>query len=161
MKNRSKEPACVPTATYRLQLNHFFTFQDATALVGYLDELGISDVYASPFLMARPGSMHGYDVTDHSRFNPEIVDEESFLKLSGELRRRKMGLIADVVPNHMCISHPSNVWWWDVLENGPSSPFARFFDIDWHPPKRSSLIKFCCPCSAISSAACWRARRYG
>ena len=161
MTHRQNQPAYVPAATYRLQFNHSFTFQDAAALAGYLDELGITDVYASPFLMARPGSMHGYDVTDHSRFNPEIGDEQSFLNLSEELRRRKMGLIADVVPNHMCISHPSNVWWWDVLENGPSSPFARFFDIDWHPPKKRPPTKFCCRCSAINSAACSRTRRSG
>jgi len=145
MTHRQNQQAHVPAATYRLQFNHSFTFQDATALAGYLDELGITDVYASPFLMARPGSMHGYDVTDHSRFNPEIGDEQSFLNLSEELRRRKMGLIADVVPNHMCISHPSNVWWWDVLENGPSSPFARFFDIDWHPPKQGLANKVLLP----------------
>ena len=135
MKRRKTEPVYVPTATYRFQFNRDFTFDQAARLVDYLDELGITDVYASPFLMARPGSLHGYDVTDHSRFNPEIGDEESFQRLSEELQRRGMGLIVDVVPNHMCISHPSNRWWWDVLENGPSSPYARFFDIEWNPPK--------------------------
>ena len=89
--------------------------------------------------------MHGYDVTDQSRFNPEIGDEASFLRLSEALQRHKMGLIADVVPNHMCITHPSNVWWWDVLENGPSSPFARYFDIDWHPPKEELVNKVLLP----------------
>src|SRR5713226_6362628 len=145
MKRRKIQPVNTPSATYRLQFNRFFTFQDATALAGYLEELGVSDIYASPFLMARPGSLHGYDVTDHTRFNPEIGDEQSFLGLSDELRRRNMGMIADVVPNHMCITNPSNLWWWDVLENGPSSPFARFFDIDWHPPKQELANKVLLP----------------
>ncbi|HTC88416.1 MAG TPA: alpha-amylase family glycosyl hydrolase, partial [Bryobacteraceae bacterium] len=145
MKRRETQPVYTPSATYRLQFNKSFTFEDAAGLVDYLDELGITDIYASPFLMARPGSMHGYDVTDQSRFNPEIGDEASFARLSEALQRRKMGLIADVVPNHMCITHPSNLWWWDVLENGPSSPFARYFDIDWHPPKEELVNKVLLP----------------
>jgi (1->4)-alpha-D-glucan 1-alpha-D-glucosylmutase len=145
MQRRKTEPVYTPAATYRLQFNQSFTFQQATETVDYLAELGISDVYASPFLMARPGSLHGYDVTDHSRFNPEIGDEPSFLALSEKLQQRGMGLIVDVVPNHMCISHPSNRWWWDVLENGPSSPFARFFDIEWHPPKAELANKVLLP----------------
>ena len=145
MQRRKSQPLYIPSATYRLQFNRSCTFADATGLAGYLDELGISTIYASPFLMARPGSMHGYDVTDHTRFNPEIGDESSFLQLSEELHRRGMSMIADVVPNHMCISHPSNLWWWDVLENGPSSPFARFFDIDWHPPKEELANKVLLP----------------
>jgi (1->4)-alpha-D-glucan 1-alpha-D-glucosylmutase len=145
MKRRETQPVYAPSATYRLQFNKSFTFDDAAGLVDYLDELGITDIYASPFLMARPGSMHGYDVTDQSRFNPEIGDEASFARLSEALLRHKMGLIADVVPNHMCITHPSNVWWWDVLENGPSSPFARYFDIDWHPPKAELVNKVLLP----------------
>ncbi len=145
MKRRETQPVYTPSATYRLQFNKSFTFDDAAGLVDYLDELGITDIYASPFLMARPGSMHGYDVTDHSRFNPEIGDEASFSRLSEALERRNMGMIADVVPNHMCITHPSNVWWWDVLENGPSSPFARYFDIDWHPPKEELVNKVLLP----------------
>jgi (1->4)-alpha-D-glucan 1-alpha-D-glucosylmutase len=145
MKRRETQPVYTPSATYRLQFNKSFTFEDAAGLVDYLDELGITDIYASPFLMARPGSVHGYDVTDQSRFNPEIGDEASFLRLSETLQRHNMGLIADVVPNHMCITHPSNVWWWDVLENGPSSPFARYFDIDWHPPKEELVNKVLLP----------------
>lgn len=141
----STPPASIPSATYRMQFNHSFTFQDASALAGYLNDLGVSHLYASPFLMARPGSLHGYDVTDHTRFNPEIGDEKSFADLSEELRRHAMSMIVDVVPNHMCISHPSNTWWWDVLENGPSSPFARFFDIDWHPPKAELANKVLLP----------------
>jgi (1->4)-alpha-D-glucan 1-alpha-D-glucosylmutase len=145
MKRRSNQPIRIPSATYRLQFNRSFTFQDAADLVGYFDELGITDLYASPFLMARPGSTHGYDVTDHTRFNPEIGDAASFSRLSEQLRLRNMGILADVVPNHMCISHPSNLWWWDVLENGPSSPFAKFFDIDWHPPKQELANKVLLP----------------
>ncbi|MGA2879789.1 MAG: malto-oligosyltrehalose synthase [Bryobacteraceae bacterium] len=145
MKRRETQPVYTPSATYRLQFNKAFTFEDAAGLVEYLDDLGITDIYASPFLMARPGSVHGYDVTDQSRFNPEIGDEASFVRLSEALQRRKMGLIADVVPNHMCITHPSNLWWWDVLENGPSSPFARYFDIDWHPPKQELVNKVLLP----------------
>src|SRR5271155_4965989 len=145
MQRRKTEPVYTPAATYRLQFNHTFTFEQAAGLVDYLDELGITDLYASPFLMARPGSLHGYDVTDHSRFNPEIGDEDSFRHLSERIQQRGMGLIVDVVPNHMCISHPSNRWWWDVLENGPSSFFARFFDIEWHPPKAELANKVLLP----------------
>jgi (1->4)-alpha-D-glucan 1-alpha-D-glucosylmutase len=145
MQRRKTLPVRTPSATYRLQFNHLFPFDQATAIVDYLHDLGITDVYASPFLMARPGSIHGYDVTDQTLFNPEIGDEDSFVRLSAALQQHKMGLIADVVPNHMCITHPSNLWWWDVLENGPSSPFARFFDIDWHPPKEELANKVLLP----------------
>jgi (1->4)-alpha-D-glucan 1-alpha-D-glucosylmutase len=145
MKRRKTEPTRVPSATYRLQFNSSFTFDQATAMVEYFSQLGISDLYASPFLMARPGSVHGYDVTDPTRFNPEIGDDDSFHTLSKKLHERNMGMIADVVPNHMCITHPSNTLWWDVLENGPSSPHARFFDIDWHPPKEELVNKVLLP----------------
>jgi (1->4)-alpha-D-glucan 1-alpha-D-glucosylmutase len=145
MKRREIQSVYTPSATYRLQFNQSFTFEQAAGLVEYLDELGISDIYASPFLMARPGSVHGYDVTNHAKFNPEIGDEESFVRLAQALDRRRMGLIADVVPNHMCITHSSNVWWWDVLENGPSSPFAHCFDIDWRPPKEELVNKVLLP----------------
>lgn len=145
MERRKTQPVHTPVATYRLQFNREFTFEHARQLTVYLDELGITDIYASPFLMARPGSLHGYDVTDHSRFNPEIGDEDSFAALSDELKSHGMGLIADVVPNHMCISHRSNTWWWDVLENGPSSQFANSFDIDWHPPKEELANKVLLP----------------
>src|SRR5271154_1065788 len=111
MKRREIQSVYTPSATYRLQFNKSFTFDDAAGLVDYLDELGITDIYASPFLMARPGSVHGYDVTDQSRLNPEIGDQDSFLGLSQELQRRGMGLLVDMVPNHMCIAHSSNRWW--------------------------------------------------
>jgi (1->4)-alpha-D-glucan 1-alpha-D-glucosylmutase len=145
MKRRQTQSVYTPSATYRLQFNKSFTFDQAADLAGYLHDLGISDVYASPFLMARPGSLHGYDVTNHSKLNPEIGDQESFVRLAEALKQKGMGLIADVVPNHMCITHPSNVWWWDVLENGPSSPFGHFFDIDWHPPKEELVNKVLLP----------------
>jgi (1->4)-alpha-D-glucan 1-alpha-D-glucosylmutase len=145
MKRHETQPAYTPAATYRLQFNKSFTFDAAAGLVEYLDQLGITDIYASPFLMARPGSTHGYDVTDHSLINPEIGDEASFRRLSETLRGRDMGIIADVVPNHMCITHPSNRWWWDVLENGTSSPYARHFDIDWNPPKHELVNKVLLP----------------
>src|SRR4051812_12880059 len=125
----------IPGSSYRLQFNKSFTFQDATRLVEYLDGLGITDVYASPILAARPGSVHGDDVVEHARLNPEIGSEEDLDALVAALRERGMGMILDLVPNHMCIASPDNRWWNDVLENGRSSPYAPFFDIDWQPPK--------------------------
>ena len=146
MKNRAPgEPAYVPCATYRLQLNLAFTFRQAASVVDYLNDLGITDCYTSPFLMAHPGSMHGYDVTDHTRFNPEIGSEEEFTAFAERLKQRAMGLVVDVVPNHMCITHPSNLWWWDVLENGPSSDYSAYFDIDWNPPKSELANKVLLP----------------
>jgi (1->4)-alpha-D-glucan 1-alpha-D-glucosylmutase len=160
MKRREIQSVYTPSATYRLQFNASFTFEHAAGLVEYLDELGISDIYASPFLMARPGSVHGYDVTDHAKFNPEIGVEESFVRLAQALDRRRMGLIADVVPNHMCISHSSNGWWWDVLENGPSSPFAHFFDIDWRPPKEELVNKVLLPVLGDQFGRALRTKRF-
>ena len=146
MSNRAdREPQHIPCSTYRLQLNRLLTFRQAADLLDYLQELGISDCYSSPFLMARPGSMHGYDVTDPTRLNPEIGDERDFDNFATQLKQHGMGLIADVVPNHMCVTHPSNNWWWDVLENGPSSPFSRYFDIDWSPPKTELANKVLLP----------------
>ncbi len=127
--------ARAPVSTYRLQFNRFFTFSQAAALLDYLEKLGIGDCYASPLLRARPGSLHGYDVTDHSMLNPELGGEDDFRTFARDLRRRGMGVLLDIVPNHMCVADPSNAWWWDVLENGPSSPYAQHFDIDWNPPK--------------------------
>lgn len=135
----------IPASTYRCQLNHQFTFQDAAPLVAYLEELGISDCYASPLAMARSGSLHGYDVTDSSRLNPELGTREDFDRWAEQLHCHNMGLILDVVPNHMCVADSSNAWWWDVLENGPCSPYARFFDIDWRPPKEELANKVLLP----------------
>ncbi|QQS45726.1 MAG: malto-oligosyltrehalose synthase [Acidobacteriota bacterium] len=125
----------IPVATYRLQFNEDFTFRQAASILDYLNDLGISDCYASPLLTARPGSRHGYDVIDHSRLNPELGGGEGFEDFASGLRPRRLGLIMDVVPNHMCIAGSGNRWWNDVLENGPSSPYAGYFDIDWEPPK--------------------------
>jgi len=135
----------IPSSSYRLQLNNQFTFKQAVGLVEYLHDLGISDCYTSPLLAARAGSLHGYDITDHARLNPEIGDEAEFARFAQSLKDRRMGLILDVVPNHMCIAHGANQWWNDVLENGPSSPYARFFDIDWLPPKTDLAEKVLLP----------------
>jgi (1->4)-alpha-D-glucan 1-alpha-D-glucosylmutase len=122
-------------STYRLQFNKDFTFQDATKIVDYLADLGITHVYASPILTARRGSTHGYDVTDPTRLNPELGTEGDFQTFREKLRERAMGLILDIVPNHMSASS-ENSWWMDVLENGPESAYASYFDIDWRPPSR-------------------------
>lgn len=125
------------SATYRLQLHKGFGFVKALEIVPYLHKLGIGAVYSSPILKARSGSQHGYDVTDHSQLNPELGTEADFVAFSDALRHRDMGFIVDVVPNHMEIADPGNFWWNDVLENGPSSKFANFFDIDWSPPEEN------------------------
>jgi (1->4)-alpha-D-glucan 1-alpha-D-glucosylmutase len=122
-------------ATYRWQFHQGFTFRDALALVPYVHALGVSHVYASPLSRASPGSLHGYDVADHNEINPEIGTREDFDALVAELHRHGMGLLADFVPNHMGISDPNNEWWMNVLENGPASPYAGYFDVEWHPLK--------------------------
>ena len=123
----------IPRATYRLQFNHQFTFNDAARIVPYLAKLGISHVYASPILKARPGSMHGYDVVDHSQLNPELGTREDFDRLVAKLHEHGLGLIVDIVPNHLGVMGNDNVWWLDVLENGPAARCAFHFDIDWRP----------------------------
>jgi (1->4)-alpha-D-glucan 1-alpha-D-glucosylmutase len=123
----------IPRATYRLQFNRNFRLADAVALVPYLYTLGVSHIYASPLFKAAPGSSHGYDVCDYSLLNPEIGTEADLQALSEELHRRNMGLVLDIVPNHMGIASRENHWWWDVLSNGQQSKFARHFDIDWNP----------------------------
>ncbi len=120
-----------PRATYRFQFHKDFTFADAEALVPYLDDLGISHVYASPITTARAGSTHGYDVVDPTRINPELGGEDAFRSLVAALRARGMGVIVDIVPNHMGVAGGGNAWWNDVLAKGEASPFARVFDIDW------------------------------
>lgn len=128
-------PPAVPRATLRLQFSQAFRFDDATALVPYLAGLGVSHVYASPFLQARAGSTHGYDIIDHSQVNREIGDSAAFDRLVDALHAHGMGLILDFVPNHMGVGGNDNPWWLDVLEWGQDSPFAPFFDIDWTPPE--------------------------
>jgi (1->4)-alpha-D-glucan 1-alpha-D-glucosylmutase len=127
----------IPLSTYRLQFNRDFTFDDATALVPYLHALGVSHVYASPYLKARPGSTHGYDIIDHNALNPEIGTTDSFARFCRTLGEHGMGQILDFVPNHMGVGKADNAWWLDVLEWGEASPFAEFFDIDWTAARRS------------------------
>ncbi len=130
-----QEKIQLPRATYRLQLGSNCSFSQAAELVPYLNELGISHVYISPiFLPCSPGS-HGYDVCDHNQLNPALGSAEDFENFISTLTAQGMGLILDMVPNHMGIGGERNIWWMDVLENGPSSPYASYFDIDWHPVK--------------------------
>jgi len=124
-------PPPIPLATYRLQLTANFDFDAAAAVVPYLKALGITHVYASPFMKARRGSTHGYDIVDHSALNPELGGEAGFERLSAALRQHDMGLILDFVPNHSGVHFADNPWWLDVLEWGPASPHAASFDIDW------------------------------
>jgi len=131
----------IPVATYRLQFNKQFRFEDARDLVPYLHQLGITDLYASPILKARQGSSHGYDVTDPTCLNPELGTKTDFDTLVRELRNHKMGLILDIVPNHMAAS-PENPWWMDLMENGLCSPYAGFFDIDWTAFDSRILLPF-------------------
>jgi (1->4)-alpha-D-glucan 1-alpha-D-glucosylmutase len=123
----------IPTATYRFQFHKDFGFAQAEEWVEYLRDLGISDAYASPIFKARAGSMHGYDVVDHSQIDPALGGEIAFDAFAAALKTHGLGLILDIVPNHMGIGETSNVWWMDVLENGPSSSYAAYFDIDWQP----------------------------
>ncbi|WPL18404.1 Maltooligosyl trehalose synthase [Thiorhodovibrio winogradskyi] len=128
--------ARIPRATYRLQLHKDFGFAAATELVPYLADLGISHCYFSPYLKARPGSTHGYDVVDHSQLNPELGSQADYECLCETLAAHGMGQILDLVPNHVGIMGGENPWWLDVLENGPASEHADFFDIDWQPLKQ-------------------------
>ncbi|HVR41616.1 MAG TPA: malto-oligosyltrehalose synthase [Thermoanaerobaculia bacterium] len=123
-----------PLATYRLQFNASFTFNDARTIVPYLAELGITDIYSSPILKARKGSTHGYDVVDADALNPELGTQEDFEALQRELRARNIGFLLDIVPNHMAAS-PENAWWMTVLENGINSRYRDYFDIDWRGDK--------------------------
>lgn len=132
----------IPNSTYRLQFNHLFKFSDAKAIIPYLHELGISDCYASPYFVVKKGSLHGYDVLDHNQINPEIGTEAEYNEFVEELKKFEMGQMLDIVPNHMCIVGNENIWWMDVLENGQSSIYADFFDIDWEPVKARSKIRY-------------------
>src|ERR1700710_2308724 len=124
-------PSAIPIATYRLQLTENFDFDAAAAVVPYLKALGITHLYASPFLKARQGSTHGYDIVDHTKLNPELGGEAGFARLSQALKAHDLGLILDFVPNHVGVHFADNPWWLDVLEWGPVSPHAASFDIDW------------------------------
>ncbi len=134
-----------PRATARLQFFSGFTMDDAAAIVPYLAKLGISHLYASPLLKARPGSTHCYDIVDHNEINPELGGEPALRRLVAALRLQGMGLIIDIVPNHMGVGGADNAWWLDVLEWGRGSPYAEYFDIDWDPPDISLHGKMLAP----------------
>jgi (1->4)-alpha-D-glucan 1-alpha-D-glucosylmutase len=124
-----------PTATYRLQLHADFPFDAAAGISDYLSELGVTHAYCSPYLQAAPGSTHGYDVIDYTRANVELGGEEGLRRFAAALKSADLGQILDIVPNHMAISTSANWWWADVLENGPSSHFASYFDVEWESPE--------------------------
>ncbi len=125
----------IPRATYRVQLRPSFGFRAAAAIAPYLELLGVSHLYSSPVLQAAPGSEHGYDVVDPHRINAELGDDLDHRQLGRTLERHHLGQVIDIVPNHLAISGPENPWWWDVLENGPASRYAKYFDVDWDPPE--------------------------
>jgi (1->4)-alpha-D-glucan 1-alpha-D-glucosylmutase len=139
------DPRGVPASTYRLQLRKEFPFADATRVVPYLHALGISHLYLSPILMSAPGSTHGYDVNDYHRIDTELGGRGGFEELAAAVRGREMGIVLDFVPNHMGIEGSSNRWWQDVLECGPHSPHADFFDIDWHSHYQSERPRVLVP----------------
>ncbi len=125
----------IPTCTYRLQFNRWFTFSDARAIVPYLHALGVSDMYASPYFQAGPDSLHGYDISDHNKLNAAIGSRADYDAWIAELHTHSLGQVLDFVPNHVGVADSRNAWWMDVLENGPSSKYAPYFDIDWKPLK--------------------------
>jgi len=134
----------VPSSTYRLQLHKDFNFDDAAGIVDYLRLLGISHVYCSPYLQAAPGSMHGYDVVNHQKVNAELGGDAAHERFCGRLGELGLGQVLDVVPNHMSLGR-ENSYWWDVLENGTSSRYASFFDIDWQPQEERLRDKVLVP----------------
>src|SRR6266700_3803540 len=125
----------ITTCTYRLQFNRWFTFSHAREIVPYLHALGVSDIYASPYFQASPDTLHGYDITDHNKLNAAIGSRMYYEAWIAELQAHSMGQVLDFVPNHLGIADSRNEWWMDVLENGPSSGYAPYFDIDWQPRK--------------------------
>jgi (1->4)-alpha-D-glucan 1-alpha-D-glucosylmutase len=137
--------ARIPASTYRLQFHGGFGFRDAAALIPYLHRLGVDACYTSPYLKATPGTRHGYDICDHNALNPELGDEGDYEAFVAAAGARGMGQVLDFVPNHMGIDPRTNAWWHDVLENGPSSPFADYFDIDWEPVTSSMREKVLLP----------------
>ncbi|MGN6317735.1 malto-oligosyltrehalose synthase [Trinickia sp.] len=136
----------VPRSTLRLQLHRGFTFDDALAHLDYFASLGVSHLYLSPITTAVPGSLHGYDTIDYARVNPEFGGEAALLRLTDAVHSRQMGLIADIVPNHMGIAGGHNAWWLDILEWGRHGTYARYFDIDWHSPDPALRGKALAPC---------------
>ena len=140
-----KEHPRIPTCTYRLQFNRWFTFAQAREIVAYLDALGVSDIYASPYFQASPESLHGYDIADHNKLNASIGSRADYDAWVGQLQAHDMGQVLDFVPNHVGIADDRNVWWMDVLENGPSSQYAPYFDIEWQPLKTDLRNKVLLP----------------
>jgi (1->4)-alpha-D-glucan 1-alpha-D-glucosylmutase len=138
-------PSRIPAATYRLQLRRELPFAAAGAAIPYLRLLGVSDLYLSPLYAARPASVHGYDIVDHTRLNPELGDEAALKRLLDDAAAAEMGVLLDVVPNHMCIADDANHPWMEVLEDGRDSPSAATFDIDWEPPKAELVGKVLLP----------------
>src|SRR5271154_61213 len=134
----------IPGSTYRLQLHKDFTFDDAARIADYLHDLGISHVYSSPYLQAAPGSMHGYDVVNHQKVNEELGGAEAHNRFCTKLGEAGLGQVLDIVPNHMSLGK-ENEFWWDVLENGTSSRYASFFDIDWQPQEERLRDKVLVP----------------
>ncbi|MDE1177789.1 MAG: malto-oligosyltrehalose synthase [Edaphobacter sp.] len=134
----------VPISTYRLQLHKDFSFDSASGIVDYLRALGVSHVYCSPYLQAAPGSLHGYDVVSHQQVNEELGGQEGHDRFSARLNELGMGQVLDIVPNHMSLGK-ENRYWWDVLENGASSRYASFFDIDWQPAEERLRDKILVP----------------
>jgi (1->4)-alpha-D-glucan 1-alpha-D-glucosylmutase len=135
----------VPRATYRLQFRKEFGFADAAAVAPYLARLGVSHVYASPYLKARPGSTHGYDIVDHHQLNPELGDETEYRRMTAAFRNHELGQVLDIVPNHMGVGGADNPLWLNVLEWGPDSLYAGWFDIDWDPDRRYLQAKLLVP----------------
>src|SRR5215469_3940925 len=125
-----------PSATYRVQFGLAFTFDDAANMADYLSKLGVSHLYCSPLLQAAATSSAGYDVVDYARLDDRLGGDEGYGKLTARLRAAGIGQVLDIVPNHMALAGRANAWWWDVLENGPASLYASYFDIDWDPPER-------------------------
>ncbi|MDZ7762161.1 MAG: malto-oligosyltrehalose synthase [Desulfovermiculus sp.] len=144
MKQRPIMPKPI-IATYRLQFNPDFTFAHGANMAGYLCEIGASHLYASPVFQAVPGSTHGYDVVDPARTNEDLGGYQGFQDMVQALQNKDLGIILDVVPNHMSISSPLNRWWWDVLENGPASRFASHFDVDWEASEASPANRILLP----------------
>ena len=145
MKAGGSQAGIARRASYRVQLNRDFTFVQAAEIAGYLAVLGISHLYCSPYLQAAPGSTHGYDVADPERPNDELGGQPGLSLLSGALREHGLGQILDIVPNHMAADPKANLWWRDVLENGPSSQYAGFFDIDWEGGESRSAFTVLVP----------------
>ena len=169
-ESRRAPPSRRPLSTYRLQFNRHFTFADASRSCPTSHAWAITDLYASPYLQARPGSLHGYDISNHNRLNPEIGTPRGARgRCRGRLRgARAWGTSSTSCPTTWASAQPDNDWWMDVLENGPSSPFAPYFDIDWHPLKPELAGKVLLPVlgdqfgrGAGERASCGSATREG